>query len=306
MTSHRDRIERSLELFDEAIAGIPGGSQTSGRRRPAAFAYWRLPIYFDRGAESRSPISTAMSTSTSSARSGRSRLATPIRRSTPRSGNSSPADHFRAARAPGSQSSARLLAGDGSRAEDMVALLSRAAAEGDRRGGPGRPSPHRPRGRPSLRLSGLARTHGPSLANDGGDAAAAGGRGPDLRLQRPRGDGAPDPRPGRARSPRSRSTSRSPRRTRLSRPWLRDLAHEIGALLIFDEIVTGFRMANGGAQEYFGVTPDLAVFTKALATGCRWRLSPVSRGNGEHDGGPDFDHLRGRGWSLAGGRQGRP
>lgn len=49
--------------------------------------------------------------------------------------------------------------------------------------------------------------------------------------------------------------------------WLRDLAHEIGALLIFDEIVTGFRLANGGAQEYFDVTPDLAVFAKGIANG---------------------------------------
>jgi len=49
--------------------------------------------------------------------------------------------------------------------------------------------------------------------------------------------------------------------------WLRDLAHEIGALLIFDEIVTGFRLANGGAQELFGVTPDLAVFAKGIANG---------------------------------------
>lgn len=49
--------------------------------------------------------------------------------------------------------------------------------------------------------------------------------------------------------------------------WLRDLAHEIGAMLIFDEIVTGFRLARGGAQEYFGVTPDLAVFAKGIANG---------------------------------------
>ncbi len=49
--------------------------------------------------------------------------------------------------------------------------------------------------------------------------------------------------------------------------WLCDLAHEIGALLIFDEIVTGFRLANGGAQEFFGVTPDLAVFAKGIANG---------------------------------------
>ncbi len=45
------------------------------------------------------------------------------------------------------------------------------------------------------------------------------------------------------------------------------LAHEHGAVLIFDEIVTGFRAALGGAQELFGVTPDLACFGKALGNG---------------------------------------
>ncbi len=40
-----------------------------------------------------------------------------------------------------------------------------------------------------------------------------------------------------------------------------------GALLIFDEMWTGFRLALGGAQEYFGVTPDLACFSKAVANG---------------------------------------
>ena len=50
-------------------------------------------------------------------------------------------------------------------------------------------------------------------------------------------------------------------------PWLREFTKRIGALLIFDEIVTGFRMATGGVQEYFGVTPDLAVFAKAIANG---------------------------------------
>jgi glutamate-1-semialdehyde aminotransferase len=48
---------------------------------------------------------------------------------------------------------------------------------------------------------------------------------------------------------------------------VRDLAHHHGALLIFDEIITGFRLAPGGAQEYFGVTPDLAAFGKAIANG---------------------------------------
>lgn len=48
---------------------------------------------------------------------------------------------------------------------------------------------------------------------------------------------------------------------------LRDLADRYDTLLIFDEIVTGFRLANGGAQERFGVTPDLAVFSKGMANG---------------------------------------
>lgn len=48
---------------------------------------------------------------------------------------------------------------------------------------------------------------------------------------------------------------------------LRELTKENGALLIFDEIVTGFRFALGGGQEYFGVVPDLATFGKAMGGG---------------------------------------
>lgn len=48
---------------------------------------------------------------------------------------------------------------------------------------------------------------------------------------------------------------------------VRQLCDENGALLCFDEILTGFRMGMGGAQEALGVTPDLAVFGKALAGG---------------------------------------
>jgi glutamate-1-semialdehyde 2,1-aminomutase len=50
-------------------------------------------------------------------------------------------------------------------------------------------------------------------------------------------------------------------------PALRELTREAGALLIYDEIVTGFRIAVGGVQEYFGVLPDLAVFSKGIANG---------------------------------------
>ncbi len=48
---------------------------------------------------------------------------------------------------------------------------------------------------------------------------------------------------------------------------MRDLAHAHGALFIFDEIITGFRYALGGAQELFGVTPDLAAFGKGMGNG---------------------------------------
>ncbi len=44
----------------------------------------------------------------------------------------------------------------------------------------------------------------------------------------------------------------------------RALCDKYGALLIFDEVVTGFRVSAGGAQEYFGVLPDLTVFGKWL------------------------------------------
>lgn len=48
---------------------------------------------------------------------------------------------------------------------------------------------------------------------------------------------------------------------------VRDLTHKHGAVLVFDEMITGFRISLGGAQEYFGVTPDLACFGKAIANG---------------------------------------
>jgi glutamate-1-semialdehyde 2,1-aminomutase len=48
---------------------------------------------------------------------------------------------------------------------------------------------------------------------------------------------------------------------------VRQLTTEAGALLIFDEVITGFRVALGGAQELLGVTPDLTVLGKALGSG---------------------------------------
>lgn len=48
---------------------------------------------------------------------------------------------------------------------------------------------------------------------------------------------------------------------------VRELCDEFGALLIFDEVVTGFRLGLGGAQGYFNVKPDLTVFGKCVAGG---------------------------------------
>lgn len=50
-------------------------------------------------------------------------------------------------------------------------------------------------------------------------------------------------------------------------PGLRRLCDENGALLIFDEVITGFRLALGGAQEYFGVRADLCTFGKIIGGG---------------------------------------
>lgn len=50
-------------------------------------------------------------------------------------------------------------------------------------------------------------------------------------------------------------------------PGLRALCDKHGALLIFDEVITGFRLAQGGAQEYFGVRADLVTFGKIIGGG---------------------------------------
>src|SRR5439155_7752070 len=49
--------------------------------------------------------------------------------------------------------------------------------------------------------------------------------------------------------------------------FLREITKENGALLIFDEVMTGFRLAPGGAQERFGIRPDLSTFGKIIGGG---------------------------------------
>jgi len=48
---------------------------------------------------------------------------------------------------------------------------------------------------------------------------------------------------------------------------IQNITAEAGAVLIFDEVLSGFRMAKGGAQEYYGVTPDITTLAKALGCG---------------------------------------
>ncbi len=48
---------------------------------------------------------------------------------------------------------------------------------------------------------------------------------------------------------------------------LRSITREIGAFLIFDEVITGFRLAKGGAQEYYGVIPDVSTYGKVAGGG---------------------------------------
>merc|ERR1711865_528872 len=48
---------------------------------------------------------------------------------------------------------------------------------------------------------------------------------------------------------------------------LRKMADDDGALLVFDEVMTGFRVSYGGAQEHFGVTPDVTTMGKVIGGG---------------------------------------
>jgi glutamate-1-semialdehyde 2,1-aminomutase len=73
--------------------------------------------------------------------------------------------------------------------------------------------------------------------------------------------------------------------------WLQETCHRHGALLVFDEMITGFRWHRSGAQHVYGVTPDLSAFGKALANG--FSLSALAgRREVMQLGGLDHDHDR--------------
>ena len=67
---------------------------------------------------------------------------------------------------------------------------------------------------------------------------------------------------------------------------VKELTHQNGAVFIFDEIATGFRVGLGGAQEYFNVIPDLAAFGKGMANGM-----PLSAIVGKREIMKEFDEV---------------
>lgn len=79
---------------------------------------------------------------------------------------------------------------------------------------------------------------------------------------------------------------------------VRDLCRKYGSLLIFDEVITGFRMSLGGAQEFYRLTPDIATFGKALGGGL-----PLSAAAGRKE---IFELLCDRGVAFGGTFNGNP
>lgn len=75
---------------------------------------------------------------------------------------------------------------------------------------------------------------------------------------------------------------------------LREYCDDSGALLVFDEVITGFRLGLGGAQEYFGVNPDVTVLGKIVGGGL-----PIGVVCGRRDVMERMDHTKHRGTDYA-------
>jgi len=79
---------------------------------------------------------------------------------------------------------------------------------------------------------------------------------------------------------------------------LRDLCDEHGIILMFDEVVTGFRLAYGGAQEHFGVTPDMASYGKIVGGGgpiacLAGKRDLLDLSNPKHKGQANYAYING-------------
>ncbi len=81
-------------------------------------------------------------------------------------------------------------------------------------------------------------------------------------------------------------------------PGLRKICDDNGVLLVFDESVTGFRLALGGAQEFYGVRPDLAAYAKIIGGGVALsavagRAEIVNQADPAIETTPDYTHVKG-------------
>ena len=79
---------------------------------------------------------------------------------------------------------------------------------------------------------------------------------------------------------------------------LREATRRLGALLVFDEVVTGFRVAYGGAQELYGVVPDLACYGKIIGGGLplaavAGKRDVIELANPRKKGAPDYTYISG-------------
>ena len=125
-------------------------------------------------------------------------------------------------------------------------------------------------------VDGLLAEAGSGLATAGipaspGVPAGPGGGHRDRAVERPRGGRAPRSSRARVRGDPGRALpgqhGPGAARRRASSSFLREQADANGALLVFDEVISGFRVARGGAQEREGVTPDLTILGKVIGGG---------------------------------------
>ena len=265
--SSRPRIAPERSWRERAEAVLPTGASTGSKRAAALYGDALIAELADAlrriRAGAASPTSTATSTSTARWRSARSRSATPSRASRRPSIDAATQGNV------GGLSSWREV----ELAERLCAIIpcaervqflktgaeATAAAVRIARTYTGARARHRVR---LLRLARLVRPSRP--------ACRAGARRDVTRV--PFDDVAALERAvaaagRRSRGDRARAGRRAPAVDRMAAPRARELCDAGGAVLIFDEIKTGFRLAPGGYQEVCGVTPDLAAFGKAMANG---------------------------------------
>ena len=276
----RGGSDAASDLYDRATAADPrrgqlAGAGDAGGRRSTS----RCSCSAARAPTSRT--STATGTSTGCSRGGRCSSATPTR-----STLEAVAEALARGTTFGAPTEARGRARGGDRRRGAVDRDGAARLLGhggvDERGAPGarrhaaRPADQVRRQLPRpRRRAARERRLGPDDARDPLDPGRSRRRRRATRSCSPTTTSTRSPPPSRAteRGSRRSSSSRSPGNMGVVPPApgfleaLRALCDASGALLVFDEVITGFRVARGGAQERYGVTPDLTILGKIVGGG---------------------------------------